>query len=61
HEKTIIFIPLCFLVLFMGIYPNYFLNIMEVSVSNLIDNYKSDLIINTSEINNIFIFLKGVM
>ncbi len=60
-RETIIFIPLCFLVLFMGIYPNYFLNIMEVSVSNLIDNYKSDLIINTSEINNIFIFLKGVM
>ncbi len=60
-REIIIFLPLCFLVLFMGIYPNYFLSIIDASVFNLIENYKSDLMINSSGINNMFISLKGLI
>ncbi|MBU2092224.1 MAG: NADH-quinone oxidoreductase subunit M, partial [Alphaproteobacteria bacterium] len=42
REKAI-FAPLIFLVLWMGIYPAPFLDVMAVSVENLIDNYQTAL------------------
>ncbi len=38
-REITVFVPLAILVFWIGIYPNDFLEIMEPSVSNLIDNY----------------------
>ena len=37
--RVIIFVPLVFLVFWMGIYPAPFLDVMSVSVDNLITNF----------------------
>jgi NADH-quinone oxidoreductase subunit M len=41
RREALIFAPLIALVFWMGIYPMSFLDIMSVSVANLIDNYQS--------------------
>ena len=38
-----IFASLVFLILFFGIYPEPLFNTIDISVSNLIDNYQTDL------------------
>ena len=38
-----IFASLVFLIIFFGIYPEPLFNTIDVSVSNLIENYQSDL------------------
>jgi len=38
-----IFLPLVFLILFFGIYPEPLLNTIDVSINNLIENYKINL------------------
>ena len=42
-REIALFVPLIAMVLWMGIYPNSFLEVMEVSVANLITEYQSDL------------------
>lgn len=42
-REKVVFAPLVVLVLWMGIYPVSFLDVMSVSVSNLIDNYNQSL------------------
>jgi NADH-quinone oxidoreductase subunit M len=39
----LVFAPLVVLVFWMGIYPMSFLDVMSVSVSNLIENYQNAL------------------
>jgi len=47
-----IFGSLVFLTLFFGIYPEPLFNTVNVSISNLIDNYQTDLIFHLAKINN---------
>lgn len=42
-RELTIFTPLVLVVLIMGIYPTIFLDVMHVSVENLIDRYKDAL------------------
>ena len=42
-REMAVFAPLLVLVLWMGIYPNSFLDVMDASVANLIDNYQTAL------------------
>ena len=50
-REVAIFAPLIFLTLWMGIYPTPFLEIMDASVANLINQYQSALIV----LNNVAI------
>jgi NADH-quinone oxidoreductase subunit M len=43
RRETLVFAPLVVLVFWMGIYPMSFLDVMSVSVSNLIENYQGAL------------------
>ena len=43
RREALVFAPLVVLVFWMGIYPMSFLDVMSVSVSNLIENYQSAL------------------
>ena len=47
-----IFSSLVFLILFFGIYPEPLFNTIDISVSNLIDNYKTDLNFYLTQTNN---------
>ena len=51
-RELLIFLPLVLVVLFMGIYPIIFLDVMQASVENLIDRYQSAL----ASANYVFIF-----
>ena len=42
-REIAIFVPLILLTLWMGIYPTPFLEIMDASVANLINQYQSAL------------------
>jgi len=42
-REIVIFVPLALVVLWMGIYPSSFLNVMSVSVDHLITQYHADL------------------
>jgi len=53
HKTEIyIFASLVFLTLFFGIYPEPLLNTIDISVSNLIDNYQTDLNFYLVQTNN---------
>lgn len=39
RREIVIFAPLCVIVMWMGVYPMSFLDIMDASVANLLDNY----------------------
>ena len=43
---------LCFLILFFGFYPEPLLNTIDISVSNLINNYQIDINFHLMEKNN---------
>ncbi len=43
RREMLVFAPLVVLVFWMGIYPMSFLDVMSVSVSNLIENYQGAL------------------
>jgi NADH-quinone oxidoreductase subunit M len=43
RREALVFAPLVVLVFWMGIYPMSFLDVMSVSVSNLIENYQNAL------------------
>jgi NADH-quinone oxidoreductase subunit M len=43
RREALVFAPLVVLVFWMGIYPMSFLDVMSVSVSNLIENYQGAL------------------
>ncbi len=43
RREALVFAPLVVLVFWMGIYPMSFLDVMSVSVANLIENYQSAL------------------
>ena len=43
-REIAIFTPLILIVIIMGVYPSLFLDVMHVSVENLIDRYQSALI-----------------
>ena len=47
-----IFASLVFLILFFGFYPEPLLNTIDVSINNLIENYKTDLNFHLAQINN---------
>ena len=47
-----IFASLVFLILFFGIYPEPLFNTIDISVSNLIDNYQTDLNFHLAQTNN---------
>jgi len=47
-----IFASLVFLIIFFGIYPEPLFNTIDISVSNLIDNYKTDLDFYLTQTNN---------
>tara|TARA_Y100000590_G_scaffold113052_1_gene128929 strand:- start:543 stop:1151 length:609 start_codon:yes stop_codon:yes gene_type:complete len=47
-----IFASLVFLTIFFGIYPEPLFNTINISVSNLIDNYQTDLNFYLTQINN---------
>jgi len=47
-----IFASLVFLILFFGIYPEPLFNTIDISVSNLIDNYQTDLNFLLALVNN---------
>ena len=47
-----IFASLVFLTLFFGIYPEPLFNTIDISVSNLINNYQNDLNLYLTQINN---------
>ena len=47
-----IFASLVFLTIFFGIYPEPLFNTIDISVSNLIDNYQTDLNFYLTQINN---------
>jgi len=47
-----IFASLVFLILFFGIYPEPLFNTIDISVSNLIDNYQTDLNFYLVQTNN---------
>jgi NADH-quinone oxidoreductase subunit M len=47
-----IFVSLVFLTLFFGIYPEPLFNTVDISVSNLIDNYHTDLNFFLAQTNN---------
>jgi len=47
-----IFASLVFLTIFFGIYPEPLFNTIDISVSNLIDNYKTDLNFYLTQTNN---------
>jgi NADH-quinone oxidoreductase subunit M len=42
-REKLVFAPLAAVVLWMGIYPTSFIDIMSASVENLIDNYDAAL------------------
>jgi NADH-quinone oxidoreductase subunit M len=42
-REVLVFAPLIAVVIWMGVYPSSFLDVMHVSVSNLIDNYQAAL------------------
>jgi NADH-quinone oxidoreductase subunit M len=42
-REIVLFVPLALVVLWMGIYPSSFLNVMSVSVDHLITQYHADL------------------
>ena len=48
----VIFASLVFLTIFFGIYPEPLFNTIDISVSNLIDNYKTDLNFYLTQTNN---------
>ena len=48
RREIVVFLPLVGMVLWMGIYPTPFLDVMHVSVSNLIDNYEAALQTSTA-------------
>ena len=53
HKTEIyIFASLVFLILFFGIYPEPLFNTIDISVSNLIDNYQTDLNFYLVQTNN---------
>jgi len=37
RRETFTFLPLLFLTVFMGVYPEVFLNVMHISINNLLD------------------------
>ena len=43
-REIVIFTPLLLIVIVMGVYPSLFLDVMHVSVENLVDRYQSALI-----------------
>jgi len=47
-----IFASLVFLTIFFGIYPEPLFNTIDISVSNLIDNYQTDLNFHLAQVNN---------
>ncbi len=47
-----IFASLVFLILFFGIYPKPLFNTIDISISNLINNYQADLSFHLVKINN---------
>ena len=47
-----IFASLVFLTLFFGFYPEPLLNTIDISINNLIENYKTDLNFHLAQINN---------
>ena len=47
-----IFASLVFLTLFFGIYPEPLFNTIDISISNLIDNYQTDLNFYITKVNN---------
>jgi len=47
-----IFASLVFLILFFGVYPEPLFNTIDISVSNLIDNYQTDLNFYLAQTNN---------
>ena len=50
--ETLIFASLVFLTLFFGIYPSPLLNTVDISVTNLIDNYQKDIVFYSSLTKN---------
>ena len=52
NTEAYILISLVFLTLFFGIYPEPLFNTVDISVSNLIDNYQSDLNYFSEQKNN---------
>jgi len=46
------FASLVFLILFFGFYPEPLFNTIDISVSNLIDNYQTDLNFYLVQTNN---------
>ena len=47
-----IFFPLAFFILFFGFYPEPLINTIDISISNLIQNYQTDLLFHMSGVNN---------
>ena len=47
-----VFASLVFLTLFFGVYPEPLFNTIDVSVSNLIDDYQTDLNFHLAQVNN---------
>jgi NADH-quinone oxidoreductase subunit M len=47
-----IFASLVFLILFFGVYPKPLFNTIDISISNLINNYQADLSFHLVKINN---------
>ena len=47
-----IFVSIVFLILFFGVYPEPLFNTVDISVSNLIDKYQTDINFHLAQINN---------
>ena len=41
RREIAIFVPLVIVVIWMGVYPSSFLDVMHVTVQNLVDNYQA--------------------
>ena len=61
-REIIIFIPLIFIVVWMGVYPLPILDVMNQSVTNLLINYHADVAKNSAGIvplgSQLFAFLR---
>jgi NADH-quinone oxidoreductase subunit M len=44
-KETLTMLVLCFLIFFMGIYPDFFLDFLHTAVSNILDKFRSGLVI----------------
>jgi len=51
RREIIVFAPLCVVVMWMGVYPMSFLDVMDASVANLLANYHSALEANAAAAN----------